>query len=87
MFAKLFFFTAPLILVLAAFAPASAQSMQSNINEAASVAEQSSASTEEVSASTEQTSASAEQMSASAQELSGMAETLNKLMAQFKLSA
>ncbi|MGO9904093.1 MAG: methyl-accepting chemotaxis protein [Solirubrobacteraceae bacterium] len=65
---------------------ASAQSMQSNINEAASVAEQSSASTEEVSASTEQTSASAEQMSASAQELSGMAETLNKLMAQFKLS-
>ena len=28
MFAKLFFFTAPLILVLAAFAPASAQSMQ-----------------------------------------------------------
>ncbi len=65
---------------------ASAQSMQDNISEAASVAEQSSASTEEVSASTEQTSASAEQMSASAQELSGMAETLNKLMAQFKLS-
>jgi methyl-accepting chemotaxis protein len=66
---------------------AGAQGMQNNIGEAAAVAEQSSASTEEVSASTQQTSASAEQMSASAQELSGMAETLNKLMAQFKLSA
>jgi methyl-accepting chemotaxis protein len=66
---------------------AGAQGMQNNIGEAASVAEESSASTEEVSASTEQTSASAEQMSASAQELSGMAETLNKLMAQFKLTS
>ncbi len=65
---------------------ASAQSMQESIGEVAAVAEQSSASTEEVSASTEQTSASAEQIAASAQELSGNAETLNRLMAQFKLT-
>ena len=65
---------------------ASAQSMQDNIAEVAFVAEESSASTEEVSASTEQTSASAQQISASAQQLSGNAETLNKLMAQFKLT-
>ena len=65
---------------------ASAQSMQESIGEVATVAEESSAATEQVSASTEQTSASAEQIAASAQELSGNAETLNKLMAQFKLT-
>jgi methyl-accepting chemotaxis protein len=66
---------------------ASATSMQENINEVASVAEQSSATTEQVSASTEQTSASTQEIAASAQELAANADGLNKLVAQFKLSA
>jgi len=66
---------------------ASATTMQQNINEVASVAEQSSATTEEVSASTEQTSASTQEIAASAQELAANAEGLNRLVAQFKLSA
>ena len=65
---------------------ASAASMQASITEVASVAEQSSATTEQVSASTEETSASTEQIAASAQELASNAESLNRLVAQFKLT-
>jgi len=66
---------------------ASAMSMQENITEVAAVAEQSSASTEQVSASTQETTASAEQIAASAQALSGNADELNRLVAQFKITA
>jgi methyl-accepting chemotaxis protein len=66
---------------------ASATSMQENINEVASVAEQSSATTEQVSASTQESSASTQQIAASAQELAANADGLNRLVAQFKLSA
>jgi methyl-accepting chemotaxis protein len=66
---------------------ASANTVQQNISEVASVAEQSSASTEEVSASSEETSASAQEIAASAQELSSNADALNRLVAQFKLTA
>jgi methyl-accepting chemotaxis protein len=63
-----------------------AEKMQLDLNEVASVAEQSSASTEEVSASTEQTSASTQQIAASAQELASNAEGLQKLVGQFQLT-
>jgi methyl-accepting chemotaxis protein len=65
---------------------ASATSMQEHMGEAATVAEESSASTEQVSASTQQTSASAEQIAASAQELSGNAAQLNALVAKFTIA-
>ncbi len=65
---------------------ASSETMQQGIVEVAASAMQASATSEEISASTQQTSASAEQISASAQELAGNAETLNRLIAEFKLS-
>jgi methyl-accepting chemotaxis protein len=64
----------------------SSASMQHSLDEALSVAEQSSASAEEVSATTEQTSASTQQIAASAQELATTAEHLQGLVAQFNLA-
>jgi methyl-accepting chemotaxis protein len=69
---------------LQSFATSGAQ-MQESVDEALSVAEQSSASAEEVSATTEQTSASTQQIAASAQELATTAEHLQGLVAQFTL--
>jgi methyl-accepting chemotaxis protein len=66
---------------------ASTEMMQQGIDEVAAVTEESSASSEQVSASSEQTSASAQEIAASAQEHSGNAEALNRLVAQFKLTA
>jgi methyl-accepting chemotaxis protein len=60
--------------------------MSEEVGEVASVAEQSSASAEQVAASTQQTGASTQQIAASAQELAATAETLEKLVAEFKLS-
>ncbi|MBK5230150.1 MAG: methyl-accepting chemotaxis protein [Thermoleophilia bacterium] len=59
--------------------------VREQIEEVASVAEQSSASTEEVSASTEQTSAAAQQVSASAQRVALTAANLAELAGRFKL--
>jgi methyl-accepting chemotaxis protein len=60
--------------------------MQSEIDDVALVAEQSSASSEQVSASAQQTSASAQQIAASARELATTAEQLERLVGQFKLT-
>lgn len=59
--------------------------VRQQIEEVASVAEQSSASTEEVSASTEETSAAAEEVSASAQKVAETAANLAELSGRFKL--
>jgi methyl-accepting chemotaxis protein len=65
---------------------ASGTEMQQGIEDALSVAEQSSASAEEVSATTEQTSASAQQIATSAGELAHVAATLQKVVGQFTLA-
>lgn len=59
--------------------------VRKQIEEVASVAQQSSASTEEVSASTQQTSAAAEEVSASAQKVAETAANLAELSGRFKL--
>jgi len=57
------------------------------IENIASVSEENSAAVEEVSASAEEMSAQVEEVNASAQSLADMAETLQKVVAQFTLSA
>jgi methyl-accepting chemotaxis protein len=64
---------------------ASGTQMQQGVEQALSVAAQSSASAEQVSATTEQTSASAQQIAASAGDLASVAATLQKVVGQFKL--
>ena len=64
---------------------ASGTQIQQGIEDALSVAEQSSASAEQVSATTEQTSASAQEIASSAGELATVAATLQKVVRQFKL--
>jgi hypothetical protein len=59
--------------------------MQESIAEAATVAEESSASTEQVSASTEQTSASTQQVAATAAEMASSADALRALVGNFQL--
>lgn len=59
--------------------------VREQIEEVASVAEQSSASTEEVSASTEETSAAAQQVSESARRVAQTASTLAELASRFQL--
>jgi methyl-accepting chemotaxis protein len=65
----------------------SSEHMRHEMQEVATVAEQSSAATEQVSASTQETSASTEEIAASAQELAATAEQLEKLVGQFKVAA
>jgi methyl-accepting chemotaxis protein len=76
-----------LIAATAARVTSSATSMQEDLAEVASVAQESSATTEEVSASTEQTSASTQEVAASAEELSANAEALTQLVSQFRIEA
>ena len=59
--------------------------VRGQIEEVASVAEQSSASTQQVSASTQETSAAAQQVSASAQRVAQTAANLAELAGRFKL--
>ena len=65
---------------------ASSQTMNDNIGEVASVAEESSASAEQVSASTQQTSASTQEIAASALQLAETAEELQGVVGAFKLT-
>ena len=65
---------------------ASSQTMNDNIGEVASVAEESSASAEQVSASTQQTSASTQEIAASASQLAETAEELQGVVGAFKLT-
>ncbi len=65
----------------------SAERMQRDITEVATVAEGSSASAEQVSASTQQTSASTQEIAASGLELARAAQTLEQLVSGFMLDA
>ena len=58
-----------------------------HIGQVAAVSEASSASAEQVSASTQESSASAQQIAATATELATSGDELNRLVAQFKISA
>ena len=66
---------------------ASAANMAQHIGQVAAVSEASSASAEQVSASTQESSASAQQIAATATELATSGDELNRLVAQFKISA